>query len=60
MQTKRLEDHDAVSATGQFHWDTYTLWQQQTRHLGPQVKDDQGTHPGWDPYDVWLSRVKKG
>ncbi len=60
MQTKTIEKQDTASATGQFHWDTYTLWQQQLRHRGPPAKEKRDANRGWDPYEVWQSRVKKG
>ena len=60
MQTKTIKKQDTVSATGQFHWDTYTLWQQQVRHGDPPVKEGRDSNPGWDPYEVWQKRVKQG
>jgi len=60
MQTKNSEKHDTVSATGQFHWDTYTLWRQQLLHGNDDVKKGSDTKSGWDPYEVWQKRVKQG
>ncbi len=59
MQTKTIENQEDVSSTGQFYWDTYTLWQQKARLADLQVKDRQDANPGWDPYEVWQKRVRQ-
>ncbi len=58
MKSKSLENQDNVSATGQFHWDTYTLWQQRVRCESIEAKEKAETESGWDPYEVWKNRVR--
>lgn len=52
-----LESNDPVTEQ-QAAWDAQRVWRERVSN-GPAVAAEAAPAQGWDPYLVWLSRVKR-
>lgn len=57
LRSVSTDERDAEERSS---WDAFLVWRDRVLHPSRAKPRMGSATPGWDPYAIWLSRVKRG